>query len=333
MKNRNVVAVFILLSILSLIACGGGGGGGTPASLSYTGSTAPAVISQTNSAALAVDAVNGGLRGNSFTISASLTHDADTPDPNRLDAFSIAIVMQNAVSELVSNSENALDEGRAVYREEVEIPGPCGGIAAGDVNIDDRTGDFYGDLTFRNYCDSNVSLNGNVNFSGAIDLLFGEFLSVSMNFQYLKGNDPSGAYILDGSISMDFITASRFTLAMDMLLQDGSTKKVFWIHNYLLDIEDTGPYVMNISGRFYDPGYGYVTVSTQQDLIVGYYDRSPSSSVIIITGEIGSSGGQTSARLTCLPDDIFQIEADIDGDGAYNGAEDWFSGDLSWLDY
>ncbi|WP_419655630.1 uncharacterized protein Dvar_47240 [Desulfosarcina variabilis str. Montpellier] len=86
---------------------------------------------------------------------------------------------------------------------------------------------------------------------------------------------------------------------------------------------------MTISGDFYYPDYGYVSLSTEQTLIIDASTGTPSSGVLIVTGENGSSGGPTEARLTCYSEGQFQVEADTDGDGVY----DWTSDMLSWDSY
>jgi hypothetical protein len=70
---------------------------------------------------------------------------------------------------------------RAVVSEQESIPGPCGGQAAGLVDVDDVTGNFWGNLTFANYCDSNVTLNGYVDFSGTFNLISGAFENISLS--------------------------------------------------------------------------------------------------------------------------------------------------------
>ena len=334
MKRNKGTMVLMLFAMVSLIACGGGGGGtsgtATPNALLYTGSTSAAVINNTNAAHISVGAVNGGIKGNSLSISASLTGSNDTPDQKRYNTIATAMIMQDAVYNLVANSDGVSNSDRALHTEQETMPGPCGGQTSGTITIDDVTGNFWGALTYVNYCSSNVFINGTVSFSGEIDLVSGNFINISMSFDYITGNDPTGSYVLDGHITIDFTGASKFTLNIDMLLQEGSTGQVFWINDYVVQSEDFGSYVsLDISGRFYDPNYGYVTLSTQQAMIVNHYDANPSSGVIIFTGEIGSSGGQTSAVVTCFPGDIFQVDVDIDGDGIY----DWFSGDLNWYNY
>ncbi len=115
-----------------------------------------------------------------------------------------------------------------------------------------------------------------------------------------------------------------------MLFQDGNSSDVFWINDYQMDVVETYPTMsMTIFGSFYNPHYGYVTLSTQQALVINMADQVPSAGILIAVGYNGSAGGPTMARLTCLSSGLFKVESDIDGDGVY----DTESEDLFWSDY
>jgi hypothetical protein len=86
---------------------------------------------------------------------------------------------------------------------------------------------------------------------------------------------------------------------------------------------------MTISGDFYYPDYGYVSLTTEQTLIIDASTMTPTSGVLVVSGENGSAGGPTRARLTCYSSGQFQVEADTNGDGEYN----WTSALLSWDEY
>jgi hypothetical protein len=68
------------------------------------------------------------------------------------------------------------------------------------------------------------------------------------------------------------VQASSITLTMNMYLQDGSNDDVFRINNYQMQVVYYASYMsVTVSGNFYDPDYGYVTLSTQQSLIIDDY--------------------------------------------------------------
>jgi hypothetical protein len=324
----------ILLAIFISLGCGGGGGGGSavptrPASLTYTGSTARAVINESNAAELASEAVSGGTRANVFTGFAAVATGPESADTNRLAVFASAMVLQNAVVSLHAASPSSTGAAKAVFTEQETINGTCGGTAFGDLQADDVTGDFSGHLSFSNFCESNVTVNGDTDFSGTINTTTDQIEIITFNFGYLTSSEPSGSFIIDGTMSIVNQPAG-FTITMDMYLKDGNSGDVCWIDNYHIEAIEYASYVsMAVSGVFYDPQDGYVSVSTLENLIVYDYDRVPASGVILAEGENGVSGGPTMARLTCYPSGLFNVQADTDGDGIY----DWDSGDLSWNDY
>ena len=84
---------------------------------------------------------------------------------------------------------------------------------------------------------------------------------------------------------------------------------------------------VEVSGKYYDSDYGYVTITTLTPLCIYYNDSFPSDGVFVITGDTGIGGGSTKAQLTVLSSTTYQVEADTNGDGTY----DWNSGVLDWL--
>jgi uncharacterized protein (DUF2141 family) len=81
-----------------------------------------------------------------------------------------------------------------------------------------------------------------------------------------------------------------------------------------------------ISGLYYDPDHGYVTVSTTTPFRLYAVNSNPSQGVLIIDGRTGIAGGSTKARLTAISAGTYRVEADTNGDGSY----DWNSGTLNW---
>jgi hypothetical protein len=102
---------------------------------------------------------------------------------------------------------------------------------------------------------------------------------------------------------------------MDILLRDNSNNEVYWVRNYRIEVtegsDSTGDYTdIVISGQFYNPDHGYITISTQTPIRV--YD---------------TDGGITKARLTFVSSTTYQVVADTDGDGDF---DDYDSGVLLW---
>lgn len=327
------IGILIVLVFATLLACGGGGGGGgtttAAPSLTYTGLTAKAVIDESNAADISAGAVNGGLRGNLLNGFASLASATGSVDAQNNKLYITATILQKAVVNLQSVSQSSMGSSRAVSTEQETVTGACGGQALGSFHIDDGTGDFWGNFSFSNYCESDVTINGAANFSGSINLSTDEIESITFDLQYLTGTQLSGSYIIDGSLVI-VNQSTGFTISMNMYLQNGNSSDVFWISDYHMEgVEDATNLLMNISGNFYDPEYGHITLSTLQDLTMNVDETVPSSGILAVVGENGPAGGPTMAKLTCYPSGLFQVEADTNGDGIY----DWDSGTLSWDDY
>ena len=304
------------------------GGGGKLPSLEYTGSTSKTSITESNAVDLTVGSIREGLRSNSLGgISKSATS-TDETNPRIFSVYNTALVFRNAVTGLDAISQNGMASVRSVESEDMTIKGTCGGKATGHISVDDETGEFWGELSFKDYCDAGVTIDGEASFSGTIDLWVGVIQTMTLDMAYLSCSDAFGFFNMAGtlSISGDY---SSVSITMDVYVQNGKDGPVFWIHNYRINVEDYGSYVsMTLSGRFYDPSYGYVTLSTQQAIMANYPNMVPESGVLLVVGKNGAVGGPTMARLTCQPSSKFIVEADTVGDGVF----DWVSEELSWDD-
>jgi hypothetical protein len=286
------------------------------------------LIDESNAAEVATGAVDDGIRGNVFNGFVSLDAFVGSTDMRSFSPFYLAEMIKVAVASVGDESLPSKGAIMAVQTREETIEGSCGGQGTGTFSVDDATGEFWGDLAFSDYCDSDVTLNGKTSFSGTIDTATGQFVRMSFDFNKLKGRDLSSAFVIDGTmylVHQDFETA----MTMNLFIEDSQDSDVFWLNDYhLLVVEEFSTMAINISGKYYNPDHGYVTLSTQQDLILDVYSLVPVSGVLLAIGKNGSAGGPTTARLTCHSDGMFQAEADTDGDGDY----DWDSGMMLWDD-
>ena len=126
---------------------------------------------------------------------------------------------------------------------------------------------------------------------------------------------------------------STTTVTMDMMVQDNYTSRICRVEGYQMIVTDHGTYAeVDFSGRFYDPDYGYVDLQTTSTFLVNNSDEYPHSGVLVLTGETGTAGGPTRARLTALSSTTCQVQADTDGGGYYDGVDDYDSGVILWTD-
>ena len=82
---------------------------------------------------------------------------------------------------------------------------------------------------------------------------------------------------------------------------------------------------MSIIGRYYDPVYGYIELNVEDTILTYNADEWASSGKIVLAGAEGTQGGNTGIRITYLNANEYLVEADTDGDGAY---DDYNSGTL-----
>ena len=120
-------------------------------------------------------------------------------------------------------------------------------------------------------------------------------------------------------------------LLLSYLKEDDNTGISYWIKDYFIPLTDGPDYVeiMWINyGRFYDPDYGYVVLSVEETIRTYDSDEWASSGKLILTGAEGTQGGNTKIRITYLSATEYLVEADTNGDGAY----DYNSGTLLFAD-
>ena len=73
-----------------------------------------------------------------------------------------------------------------------------------------------------------------------------------------------------------------------------------------------------LTGRYFDPDYGYADFTSSTPLKIYDVDMFPSEGIFILDGANGIVGGSTITRFTALNNTSYMIEADTTGDGAYD---------------
>ena len=322
--NKSIGLLISAIGILGLVACGGGGSGGgnapiEPLGLTYTGVTSPAVIDSNNAAELASGAFIGGETGSNFGIISSVTAD-QLKIVRELKLYQVAQIFSEPIYKIDINSQRG--DSLAVQTEQDTIPGDCGGSASYTVNVNDVTGGFTGSMTFNGYCSDNATITGTTGFSGQIDINSGDFLNFNLDINMVSLSSGNQSYTIDGDISVD-VSGPSSTASLEMKMKDNSGE-VFWVNNYVLNISEDVDYVdIEASGRFYNPTYGYVVLSTITPLRTYNIYEWPSSGELQIVG-----GEDTKAQLIAIDENTCRIIADTNGDANY----DYDSGQISWND-
>ncbi|KPJ97809.1 MAG: hypothetical protein AMJ60_10210 [Desulfobacterales bacterium SG8_35] len=286
----------------------------------YTGITEQAEITEENASILAVNTWISGATGSAVGIVGSVTETKATVDVNMTDMLFLfeAVILKIGPF----SGENRPIVGAVETINETEN-GSCGGSLHIVGTVDDQTGEVKGTVTFNDYCEEGIILDGSADIMGHLDLISEEF------FHYLFTYKNMMATVLDQSVVINGRTAGDFTVSptrimLSYVVEDIITAKSYWLKDLIAGIVESLNYyeINELSGRYYDPDYGYVEVSVGDPIHVNEDDFWPSSGSMILLG-----AQNTKARLTFVSATEFLIEADTDGDGLY---DDYSSGIQLW---
>lgn len=312
--NIAILAVFTLLG-----GCGGGSGG--TASIAYTGSTTPAVLTQSNGG----DMVSGAyLGGNSSVViggvTAGLTNNDSTIEYPRSLVLSRAltqVVLQSGINDALPSNGAA---ATVTNIDVTAINGTCGGSATISGSYNDISGDLSLNANFNGYCEGGTTLNGAISLSGnaiatSSSLNITTFTITLSNLSASHGGDSfssSGTMTITPQTGYTYLD-NNIVLTVDMLFKDNVSNKVYKLENYAMSVSSTLSYDdIDISGRYYDPDYGYIDISTPTTLRVYLPDEWPS------TGVIHATGDNSSVTITALDNTTYQLDID---DGISNFQE------------
>lgn len=320
-----VLAVFFSAA---LVSCGGGGGSSN--SLLYTGESTEAEITAAN----AVDLLTGSYMGGNmsqFPIPLGSVALGSSDVENGPTLLSVTRIMRDAVNrvDLGSPAQDATASG--VINSSQTINGTCGGSATVSISYDEVTGEFSGTFSFSAYDECTEVLNGSMQVTGVFEVLPGgepgEIINMRMTFNAISASG-SNPFTIAGEVTIS-VNAPDETITMNILLQDGLTDKIFWVNNYSITVTQGAGFTdISVSGTFYDPDEGFVTLSTPVLLHILDFDTWPTGGTLEIAGSKG-----TKARLIANSDGTtFYILVELTGDDLF---DDWDSrdfGTLFWTD-
>jgi len=340
--RRAWAVAFGLLAVLFVSSCGGGGGGGGGDSLSYTGLTTPAVIDNTNAAAIARAAYEGGeMSDTSFIPSPLSVGESINEGTQPFRVVPLVWTLRNA-AESVFGAERA-SSPMAQARPLERFYGSVSGYMDVSASWDDYTCNLSGSFSFHGYDDgSGVVLSGTVGFSGTTSFYYdqglkmpGDILDLIISFSSFTSSDGIDTVRIGGTLAFQFNvpTGGPVIAVLNLVTRDEGTGKTVWIRNYTVTVTEGTDSVLghyteaSISGQIYIHDYGYVDISTDLpfrlygDDIVGY-DEYPSSGILVVTGKDGCK-----ARLTVLDITGYRVEVDANPvDGTY----EWWV-ERSWV--
>jgi len=309
MKALTRIQWVLLPTVVLLSGCLGNSDSPVPVSvassgITYSGVTTPAFVTSGNAAALLSGALQGGQTGNAFGSIAALSGAAA---PHRARTLLVSQTLAQILEQLDFSALKP--SAAAVNNVSNQLAGNCGGQAAYTGIADDASRQFYATFTFSNYCQDGTTFSGSATASGQVDSLLG-FSSLSVSFTSLTIASLGDTFTANG---YEIITpaAGAFTVKLNVLLQDGASNRVYRFDQLLFTVQQgSGLVDLSItSGRYYDPRYGYIDLTTPTVLVINDGDYWPSSG--ILTG----TGFNSSATVTALSNTVYQLDVDSNGDG------------------
>ena len=331
---RGIPFIFLLF----LFGCSSGGssggeGGDLTGEALYTGITSQAVITGENAVQIVMGAFYGGTTnsGISAPFAAVEGGGLEGGTMQSMDVRSLILPAEKTALFISGLSGRSVPSAfGAVVTEQINERGDCGGSMTGTITIDDETGNVSGNLTYNNYCISlfgsdGITYHGTMDVTGNFDA-YTEKLSLRCSIRNLTTSCMGRSMTSSGSINMT-ISEDAITADMDTYSRDNTTRKTYRWNDYTISIWFGYEYeVATVSGRYYDPDYGWVDLYTEEPLSLYYYDVFISSGIIVVEG-----AANTRAKLVILSPFYYRIDVDADGNGIYSlssGVRRWDDGYL-----
>ncbi|MDW7646494.1 MAG: hypothetical protein SCI25_15830 [Desulfuromonadales bacterium] len=334
MKHLWRLGMFLLAAI-SIAGCGGGGGGGggdpgdeISPRIPYSGIETPAVITGENAETLVVGAYLGmAYAGQTGDIS-PLSFEAQSASSGETSLKSVLLFSriweETAVEYLTRElTESPVSMAKVIIDE--PIAGDCRGYADVSGWVDDQTGAFDLDVTYHEYSDDCVvEMSGRTNMQGSMDLDSLWFARLKITYEALAVLFEGLSYTQSGIWSGDFQQyPTRVTF--DLVTRDESTGKTYWMRDVEMltsPVSGTSDTEYQITGRYYDPDFGYVELTTLDPLHFYYEEDYPYEGRMKLAG-----AGNTAALAEFISNAAFRVTCDEDGDGQY---DDYDSGIVHW---
>lgn len=333
MKNLKFLILSMILALtlsFAYLGCAGGGGGDDDddgsSGMVYSGLTTPAEISELNAEDISGGAFGAGLIGDGMgdgMMNLSLDQGPNDNYIGKFRAVKVPVILSDSLDLIDFTASPAGGVQAAVETATETLTGECGGTMTYSISADVAGGEFNGSFTFSDYCNGGTTINGGASFDGRMDANTDELLEAHFSFDNLSG----GELTLDGDIDMDF-TVSPKMITFNAYGQDASSGKVYWIRDYSIAIdEDENQFpvqtTVQMDGMFYHPDHGYVILSTPDPIVLLGDDDWPTSGTLVVTG-----ANSAKAKITAIDNTSCYVEADIDGDDAY----EWASVTMPWDD-
>jgi parallel beta-helix repeat protein len=338
MRSLRVISLIAVIS-LSVIACGGGGGGsgsgnginaGNEGGISYTGIITQAAITADNAEDISMMAFEGGgmtfgdMSLSQMSSSVAQIHATEDIKPARPRTLILFQTLEKSLRDANITSKSRVAASGVMQHNSETVNGNCGGTMERSMNYDPATGEVNGTVNYKSYCSDGVSVTGSTDFSGKYNTGTGQYLLLKINFNGLSVSYEGDTSVSRGSISYDYRN-SPYTATINILISCSCSGKVYNYENLRITFSEGGDYIGNylefaMSGRYYDPDYGYVDVSTEKSFRIHQNAEWPFTGLLTVYGS-----GNSKAKLEAVSGTAYRVYADEDGDGLYewDSREHW----------
>jgi hypothetical protein len=306
---------------------GAGSGTQTWRRVPYAGITDQAVITEENALSMAVNAWLGGEIGSSVGFVGAV-EESPIAISESLGMLDILYILDNVVLNVDLNGDSQEPIVGALVEVNETENGSCGGNLRIIGTVDDQTGEFEATMALNNFCEEGVTLDGNAEMTGEIDLLSEDFRNYLLKFIDLSVQYEDLSVTIDGRMFANF-EISPILILLSYVVTDNTVANSYWLKDLIVRITEifNNEEITDLTGRYYDPDFGYADLVLEESISINFADMWPSSGKMVLIGAVDGQGGNTKARLTFLSATEYMVEADTDGDGAY---DDYSSGTQLW---
>ncbi len=342
--SRLLTKAFTALTLLTLAACSSSGGDGAlddigsddsngfSSNVSYTGSTEPADINQTNAGPL-----SGGFLASDDNLTVLFSANAND-NSNKAktiangDSAKIIGFIKNQLLPLslaqIQGDSNRRQIAMTTINETV-------GCDTGSISLSGELDDnFLGTLTltFNNCAIDGFTSQGGISFRvDSFDSNREEIIDATFLIQELTIQDALGTTVIGGSIRLQTLFSTNTErLTLNININDQTNSEQFMLENIIFtttydNIDFPSNLTEAISGRFFDSTEGYVDIETIVPFSYSstFIDNPDSGGELILTGE-----NNKRIRIIANPDNTVTVELDLDADGTFEISAD----SLPWED-
>lgn len=286
----------------------------TTSQISYTGLAQPAVLTTSNASQIAASVYKNGSAGKEL---GRVFAAADTTRDERHTASRTTVLTQVIEQILLVTQLNdaASNSGlpKAANTIENTISGSCGGSFTYTLNIVTVTRSFSGLYTFDDYCTTNATLSGSLAVTGeGYDADTQIFSQANISLENLAVDLLTDSFTIDGDMSLVPSNGAALAVTFNALFQDNNSASVYQLDNWSLNLIKGADYLdVSITGIIYLPEYGSLTIITTQPFHYTSASPYPAAGSMVIMGAANST-----VTLTALSSTTYQIDTDINGDGA-----------------